>query len=126
MSVMRCSIDDLSAIGIPSSVEKLGGKCFSKFKRLANVRFGDSSSWKCIPTAAFSVAGPSEIHLPDRVEKLCDGCFGWCISLVCATFGESSSLKRIADHVFFKYGLREIYIPKVFKNLVMIEVRRCQ
>jgi hypothetical protein len=91
----------LIEIIIPSSVEILGGWCFSECRLLSSVTFESGSKLSRIEQQAFNQTGLIEIILPSSVEILGARCFSECVSLSSVTFERGSRLREVGQDAFF-------------------------
>jgi hypothetical protein len=101
------------SICIPSSVERLGDRCFSRSADLCVVTFEPESKLSRIGDSAFvGCSSLSSICIPGSVEILCGWCFACCPNLSTVTFESDSALSEICDGAFSQCSsLSSIFIP---------------
>jgi hypothetical protein len=86
----------LSSICIPSSVDIVCERCFSRCTNLANVTFETGAKLSCIEGAFQNCSFLPSICIPSSVESINENCFCGCYKLSTITFEAGSKLTRIA------------------------------
>ena len=127
-SDVTSSVNDLTIITIPASVEILSESCFYECKSLSRVTFAAGSCLKRIEKWVFyKCESLKEIEIPASVEVLSESCFAWCMSLSRVTFAAGSCLKRIEKEAFYKCeSLKEIEIPAGVEVLCEVALQVCK
>lgn len=95
-------------IDIPSSVEEIGERAFSRCSSLREVVLYDGT--KIIGDYAFAGSGLETIKLPSSIENISDGAFSDCRSMKSLTLNEG--LKKIGKYAFNYVSISEITIPR--------------
>jgi hypothetical protein len=94
----------ISAISVPSNVEKILSECFHKCASLSEVLFDSDSTLNEIDTQTFEESAIKSIRIPKSVTKMGIRCLSRCISLSEVIFQPGSKLKELDRLVLSKSG----------------------
>ena len=106
-------LDNLEAITVPNTVEKLGVNALAGNANLKSITFEDGSQLKTIENGALSDNGKLEaITIPASVKNINDYILGWNYSLATVEFEEGTTLDNIGKGMFFRdEALASITLP---------------
>jgi hypothetical protein len=111
-SVGIASFGALRSVVIPSTIEFVGPRSFSRCDHLCTLVFESASRVHRIESEAFSCCRKLEsIAIPSSVEVTCDNAFYGCTGMCVVDFEGDSQLSRIEECAFCWSGLQSICIP---------------
>jgi hypothetical protein len=101
----------VNKLWLPSSIQLISSKNFSKTQSIKSIVIENQSTLKIIESEAFQQIALQYFTVPALVEVLCANCFSQCGSLSSVTFEFGSRLSRIEEAAFTQTGLLEIIVP---------------